>query len=67
MQVIVIIIRGENYFLKKRILIVDDESDITLSLKLGLEQYEFKVNTYNDTVSALSEFKAGFYAINCRY
>jgi PleD family two-component response regulator len=51
----------KNYFLKKRILIVDDESDITLSLKLGLEQYGFRVSTYNDPVLALSEFKADLY------
>jgi len=42
-------------------LIVDDESDITLSLKLGLEQYGFRVSAYNDPGLALSEFKAGLY------
>jgi len=46
---------------KKRILIVDDESYITLSFKLGLEKYGFRVSTYNDPVLALSEFKAGLY------
>jgi DNA-binding response OmpR family regulator len=51
----------KNYFSKKRILIVDDESDITTSFKFGLEQYGFMVSTYNDPVLALSEFKAGLY------
>ena len=51
----------KNYFSKKRILIVDDESDITTSFKLDLEQYGFMVSTYNDSVLALSEFKAGLY------
>jgi DNA-binding response OmpR family regulator len=52
---------GKNYFLKKRILIVDDEFDVTLSLKLGLEKHGFIVSTYNDPVLALSEFKAGLF------
>lgn len=40
---------------------MDDESDITTPFKLGLEQYGFMVSTYNDSVLALSEFKAGLY------
>ena len=40
---------------------MDDESDITTSLKFGLEQHGFRVHTYNDSVSALSEFKAGLF------
>jgi two-component system, OmpR family, response regulator ChvI len=51
----------KSYFFKKRILIVDDDSDITLSLKLGLEQHGFRVSTYNDPALALSEFKVGLY------
>jgi DNA-binding response OmpR family regulator len=51
----------KNHFLKKRILIVDDESDITSSFKIGLEQHGFKVSTYNDPALALSEFEAGLY------
>ena len=38
-----------------------NESDTTLSLKLGLEHYGFMVSTYNDPILALSEFKAGLY------
>ncbi len=44
--------------IKNRILLVDDECDITLVLKLGLESNGFIVNTYNDPVLALSDFKA---------
>ena len=51
----------KSYFSKKRILVVDDESDITTSFKLGLEQNGFRVSTYNDPALALSEFKAGLY------
>jgi DNA-binding response OmpR family regulator len=48
-------------FSEKRILLVDDEADITSSFQIGLEQYGFKVTTYNDPVSALSEFRAELY------
>jgi CheY-like chemotaxis protein len=61
--------------LYKRILIVDDDIDITLTYKLGLERYyegydddddinnkiKFQVYTYNDPLAALSEFKPYFY------
>lgn len=43
------------------ILIVDDEPDITSSLKMGLEYNGFEVHTFNDPVEALSNFKAGSY------
>jgi DNA-binding response OmpR family regulator len=45
-------------------LIVDDEPDITSSLKIGLEYYEddeFKVDTFNDPIEALSNYKTGHY------
>jgi DNA-binding response OmpR family regulator len=41
----------------KRILIVDDEKDITYTFKIGLEQQGFEVITYNDAELALSQFK----------
>lgn len=44
-----------------KILIVDDEPDITLSFKMILESNGFKVNTYNDPVDAKGNFKAGAY------
>jgi DNA-binding response OmpR family regulator len=46
---------------KKKILLVDDEPDITFSLKIGLEDNGFAVDTFNDAVLALSNFKAGMY------
>jgi DNA-binding response OmpR family regulator len=47
--------------LKNRILVVDDESDITLTLKMGLENNGFAVDTYNDPIQALSNFKRDSY------
>jgi DNA-binding response OmpR family regulator len=44
-----------------RILIVDDEADITLSFKMILEGSGFKVDTYNDPVQAMGNFKSGVY------
>jgi DNA-binding response OmpR family regulator len=53
----------------KRILIVDDDPDITLTFKKTFEEVNrissnkisFHVNTYNDPIMALSEFKPDFY------
>jgi len=45
----------------KRILIVDDDQDITMSLKVALEDYGFKVDSYNDPLLTLSKFKPFFY------
>jgi DNA-binding response OmpR family regulator len=45
----------------KRILLVDDEPDITNSLKIGLEDSGFVVDAFNDSVLALSNFKADVY------
>lgn len=52
----------------KRILIVDDDPDITLTFKKGLEAENvksnnifFEVNAYNDPLVALSEFKPHSY------
>ncbi len=47
----------------KKILLVDDEPDIIDSLKIGLEDNEFEVETYTDSVLALSNFKADVYDI----
>jgi DNA-binding response OmpR family regulator len=45
----------------KRLLIVDDEPDITSVLRRGLEQYGFVVDTFNDPAEAQSGFKVGYY------
>jgi CheY-like chemotaxis protein len=59
----------------KRILIVDDEPDVALTFKVGLEGYHygnhhdnsnkirFEAHTYNNPVLALSEFKPHFYGL----
>jgi two-component system catabolic regulation response regulator CreB/two-component system response regulator ChvI len=46
---------------KKRILLVDDEHDITFGFRIGLEDNGFVVDTFNDPQEALSNFKAGLY------
>jgi DNA-binding response OmpR family regulator len=46
-----------------RILLVDDESDITTSLKMGLEDNGFEVDTFNNPILALMNFKAGSYEL----
>ncbi len=53
----------------KRILIVDDESDVTITFKEGIEysnnnidaNKRIEVYTSNDPVATLSEFKPNFY------
>ena len=54
----------------KRILVVDDDPDLTLTFKAGLdgryygdgdEKKRFEVYTYNDPLSVLKEFKPHFY------
>jgi DNA-binding response OmpR family regulator len=47
---------------KKKILLVDDDPDITTSFSLSLEDTGlFEVETYNDSVKALFNFKANSY------
>ncbi len=46
---------------KYRVMIVDDEQDITMIFKIGLEKNEFVVTTFNNSLEALSKFKAGIY------
>jgi two-component system, OmpR family, response regulator ChvI len=46
---------------KKRILLVDDEHDITFSIRIGLENNGFAVDAFNDPQEALSNFRAGLY------
>ena len=47
----------------RRILIVDDEPDMTSSFDMILEMNGFEVDTYNDPLSALSNFKPGMYGL----
>ena len=43
----------------KRILLVDDEYDISLSMKLILEENGFKVDSFTDAYKALENFSTG--------
>ena len=46
---------------KNRILVVDDEPDVSLTLKIALEEKGFKVDAFNDPVLALENFRANNY------
>ena len=45
----------------KRIAVVDDEPDITIVIKKGLERQGFAVDTFNDPHSALASFQPKYY------
>jgi DNA-binding response OmpR family regulator len=48
---------------RKKILLVDDEPDITFTLRRGLEEGGmFEVDAFNDPQKALSSFKPDYYA-----
>jgi len=46
---------------KKKILIVDDEPDVSTVLKKVFKQSGFIADSYDDPISALENFKAGSY------
>jgi CheY-like chemotaxis protein len=48
---------------EKKILLVDDESDITTVFKLALEDAGFIVDTYQDPSIALSKFEPNSYGL----
>jgi CheY-like chemotaxis protein len=45
----------------KRIFLVDDDYDHTITFKVGLEYAGFEVDAYNDSAIALSNFKPDYY------
>ena len=45
----------------KRILLVDDEYDINLVMKIVLEENGFKVDSFTDASEALENFRTGIY------
>ena len=47
----------------RRIMVVDDDKDITNPLKVGLESYGLTVDAYNDPKEALAKFRAGKYEL----
>ena len=54
---------SSNSPLHKRILVVDDNSDIALTLRIGLEESDptMQVHSFDNPVNALLEFKPDFY------
>jgi DNA-binding response OmpR family regulator len=51
----------EDKIRRKRIMVVDDEYDLTLFYRMSLEYYGFEVETYNESRRALSNFKPDYY------
>ena len=47
--------------IKNSILLIDDELDITLTIKGILEDAGFKVDSFNDSIFVLNNYKANFY------
>jgi DNA-binding response OmpR family regulator len=45
----------------KRILLVDDEHDVNLTIRMVLEENGFKVDSFTDAFQALENFTAGLY------
>lgn len=46
---------------KRRVLVVDDEADVGLTLKIVLEKYGFAVDSFSDPEAALRTFKSNLY------
>jgi DNA-binding response OmpR family regulator len=51
----------EDKIKRKRIMVVDDEYDLTLFYRISLEYYGFEVEIYNDPKKALSSFEPDYY------
>jgi CheY-like chemotaxis protein len=45
----------------KKILLVDNEVDITYALTNALENYGFNIEAFNDPILALNSYKSNFY------
>ena len=45
----------------KKILLVDNEADITFALENALEDYGFSLDSFNDSMLALNSYKRNFY------
>ncbi|HEX5978665.1 MAG TPA: response regulator, partial [Nitrososphaeraceae archaeon] len=46
---------------QKKILVVDDEPDLTMNCSLALEYHGFKVDMFTDPRKALSNYKPRYY------
>ena len=49
---------------KIKVLLVDDELDITTTLKQGLEKHGFEVSVYNDPRKAIEEYQPNHYDLH---
>jgi DNA-binding response OmpR family regulator len=47
--------------MNKRVLIIDDEPDIILTLRMALEQNGFRTDSYSDSILAYKNYRAGVY------
>jgi DNA-binding response OmpR family regulator len=47
--------------MNKRVLIIDDEPDIILTLRMALEQNGYRTDSYSDSILAYKNFRAGLY------
>jgi DNA-binding response OmpR family regulator len=56
-----LLVEAREVMKKKRILIVDDEPDVNLALRIVLEDNNFIVDSFNDPLRALENFKADMY------
>ena len=47
--------------MNKRVLIIDDEPDIILTLRMALEQNGFRTDSFSNSMLAYKNFRAGVY------
>lgn len=57
----ILLVEAREVMKGKRILIVDDEPDVNLALRIVLEDNNFIVDSFNDPLRALENFKANRY------
>ena len=60
-RIILVILYNAHKTKIKRIFLVDDDYDHTITFKAGLEIAGFEVDAYNDSTIALSNFKPNYY------
>jgi DNA-binding response OmpR family regulator len=53
--------RTKNNEVRRRILLVDDEPDLTITISIALKSSDFEVDSFNDSVLALSNFRPFYY------
>ena len=57
----ILLVEAREVMKGKRILIVDDEPDVNLALRIVLEDNNFIVDSFNDPLRALENFKVNLY------